>query len=425
MNFCKECDEYISLYIDQLLDDETKSEFLEHIDKCSHCSAKFEEALYCDELFKKEQDIPLPENFSETLHMRLQQVSESSNKKNTQEKLVFIIKNKRFIASLSTAAVLVISLLAYNLMPSMVTKNHSTAKYSEAARLENNMAEDTVNSGDFSVNSEVEKNIQAQANSESNLLRAKGTEDVAAEGPSDDRDIKITFSEPLPTDKQENAVTDNSINMRTFETEDRDGSESGSQDVQPKNDDVLYSILGNNPDTVKHVSNYSEIKMVVSAERTEIEQLKLLMNDIGASELHTVSDNNVVEDSILNFDEKADKDSSNTSTHEAIASFVIDQEYVDYYLPLNQYSLLETWAEKYHLEFDTKTDIIKKDVSQIYNEINKKKEEIDNKISNASKNKEDTSGYEAEKERLTEELNKISNEKEIVVVRIFFVLSSD
>ena len=172
MNFCKECDEYISLYIDELLDDETKSDFLEHMNNCRHCSAKFEEALYCSELCKEEQDIPLPENFSEALHIRLQQVSESSNNKNKQEKLVFIVKSKRFIASLSTAAVLVISLLAYNLMPSMVTKNDSIANYSEAAQLESKKAEDTDNSGDFSGNSEIQKNIQDQARGENNLSSA-------------------------------------------------------------------------------------------------------------------------------------------------------------------------------------------------------------------------------------------------------------
>jgi hypothetical protein len=421
MNFCKECDEYISLYIDELLDDKTKSDFLKHINKCRHCSAKFEEALYCAELCKEEQDIQLPEYFSEALHLRLQEVSESSNKKNKQEKLILIIKSKRFVASLSTAAVLVISLLAYNLMPNMVTKNDSTANYTEAAQIENKKAEDIDNSGKFSGSSEVEKNIQDQASGESNLSSAKDTEDVAAGIPSEDKDIKITLSEPIPTEKKENDVTDNNVNRRTFEGEEVVGSESGNQDAQTQNDALLYSISGNDPDTAKYISNYSEIKMEVSAQRKEIGQLKLLMNDIGASELHTFSDNNIDEN--MNSAEDSDKADSNTSTYESANSFIIASEYVDYYLPLNQYSLLETRAEKYHLEFNSKTDIIKKDISQIYNELNEKKAEIDNKITKASKNKEDTSAYEVEKERLTEEMNKIINEKEIVIVRIFFVLS--
>ncbi len=419
MNFCKECDEYISLYIDELLDDETKSDFLEHMNNCRHCSAKFEEALYCAELCKEEQDMPLPENFSEALHIRLQQVSESSNKKNKQEKLVFIIKSKRFIASLSTAAVLVISLLAYNLMPSMVTKNDSTANYSEAPQLESKKAQTTDNLGDL--NSEVGKSMQDQASGENNLSSAKSTEEVAAGVMSEDKDIKLTFSESIPTDNKENAATDNNLRVRTFQVEQGVDTDSGSQDAQQKNDALLYSISSNNPDTAKYISNYSEIKMAVSAERKEIEQLKLLMNDIGASELHKVSENNV--DKNMNSAENSDKANSNTSAIESATSFIIDQEYVDYYLPINQYSLLETRSEKYHLEFNSKTDIIKKDISEIYNELNKKKVEIDNKITIASKNKEDTSAYEAEKERLIQEMNKIINEKEIVVVRIFFVLS--
>lgn len=421
MNFCNECDEYISLYIDELLDDETKSDFLRHMDKCRHCSAKFEEALYCAEFFKDEQDIPLPENFSEALHIRLQQVSESSNKKNKQEKLVLIIKSKRFIASLSTAAALVISLLAYNLMPNMVTKNDSTANYSEALQLESKKAQTTDNLGDFSRNSEVEKSMKDQASGESNLPNTKDSGEVSAEVSSDDKDIKITFSEPLPTEKKENDNTNNNIRIKAFQFEEGVDTDSGSQDAQQKNDALLYSIAGNNPDTVKFISNYVEVKMEVSADRKEIEQLKLLMSEIGANELHTVLDNNIVES--INSAEDSDKAESNTSTIESATSFIIAQEYVDYYLPLNQYSLLKTRAEKYHLEFNSKTDIIKKDISQIYNELNKKKVEIDNKITNASKNNEDTSAYEAEKERITEELNKIINEKEIVVVRVYFLFS--
>lgn len=422
MNFCKESDEYISLYIDELLDDETRSDFLEHMNNCRNCSAKFEEALYYAELCKEEQDIPLPENFSEALHIRLQQVSESSNM-NKQEKLVLIMKSKRFIASLSTAAVLVISLLAYNLIPNMVTKNDSIAKYSEAAQLESKEAGDVDNSGKISGSREVEKNIQDQASVESNLSSSKGSEGVAAEVPSEDKDIKLTFSEPLPTEKKESAVADNNLKIKTFQVEEGVDTDSSSKDVESKNDALLYSISGNNSDTAKYTSNYSEIKMEVSAERKEIEQLKLLMNEIGASELHSVLDNKTYENSSLNYAESSEKADSNTSTNESAASFFLASEYVDYYLPINQYSLLETRAEKYHLEFNSKTDIIKKDISQIYNELNKKKVEIDNKITDASKNKEDTSAYEAEKERLTEEMNKIINEEEIVVVRIFFVIS--
>ncbi|QNU68362.1 zf-HC2 domain-containing protein [Ruminiclostridium herbifermentans] len=420
MNFCKDCDEYISLYLDELLDDETKSDFLEHMEQCSQCSAKFEDALFCAELCKEEQEIPLPENFSETLHIRLQQVSESTNKNNTREKLAFIIKSKRLIASLSTAAVLVISLLAYNLMPSMVTKDQSTANYSETAQMEmSKMAEDTDNSGDISVNSEEEKSIQAKANGENNISSTNDTKEAAAGGPSEDAKIKITFSEPATADKKEDTIADNSFKMRTFE--DRENTESGSKDVLLENDTLQYSILGNNLDTKEYISNYSEIKMEVSAEGTEIEKLKLLMNDVGASELHIFADNNIVEDSNMIFAGSPDKDNSNVSTNEIAEAFVTDPEYIDYYLTLNQYSLLEAKAAKYHLEFNSKTDIIKKDVTHIYNEINKKQEEIDNKITNASKNNEDVSVYQAEKERLTEELNKITNEKEIVVLRIYLV----
>ncbi len=415
MNFCKECDEYISLYIDELLDDKTKSEFLKHMNICSHCSAKFEEALYCAELCKAEKDIELPENFTQELHRRLQEVSQGSDKNNKQGKLMLIIKNKRLIASLSTAAVLVISLLAYNLMPNMVSKNASTANYSEASQIENIEASDKT--GNYFGKSEVEKNTENQGSKDSKVSSKKVTEESATGVISEEKDIKLTFSEPLQTEKKENDVIDNNPQMRTFQVEEGVGTDSGTQDTQQENDAFLYSLSGNKFDTAKHISNYAEIKMEVSEQRTEIEQLKLLMKEIGASELHTVFDNK------LNSAESSDKADLNASIYESATSFVVASEYVDYYLPLNQYSRLEAMAEKYHMEFSSKTDIIKKDISEIYNELNKKKEEIDNKITEASKNKEDTSAYEAEKERLTEEMNKIIDEKEIVVVRVFFLFS--
>ena len=50
MNFCEESDSYISLYIDDMLEEKEKEEFLIHIKQCAKCAQKLNEESYFADL---------------------------------------------------------------------------------------------------------------------------------------------------------------------------------------------------------------------------------------------------------------------------------------------------------------------------------------------------------------------------------------
>lgn len=428
MNFCKECDEYISLYIDGLLEEEIKSEFLKHAEQCNECSAKFKAATYISELCKEE--IPLPEDFSSSLHNRLQEASRSINKKNNESKFMLIIHSKKLIASLSTAAVLVISLLAYNLLPNMspmkLSSQDAVTTQLETEQTENKKDSDIDNSVNRKNSTEVEESAQYQASSNSFLSndQDKDAEQSVAVVVSEDKEITQKFSKSISSENKENNDSKNIAKKRNLQGDVVASTSSDDTHNNLKDDSTIYMMTsGNASDSEKHISNYSEIKIKVSAHGTEIEDIKTLMSDIGGCQLITHLNDSIIEKSDANSAESADKANSDNLVYALEKPDLDATNYIDYYLTLEQYSMLASQASKYNLEIISKTDIIKKDISQIYNDLNKQKIEINKKIAEASKNGEDISAYEAEKAKITEEINKIGDIKEMVVVRIFFELS--
>lgn len=430
MNFCKECDEYISLYIDGLLEEKIESEFIKHVEQCSECSAKFEAASYLAELCKGEE-IPLPENFSASLHTRLQEVSGNINIKNNESKFMFVIKSKRFIASFSTAAVLVISLMAYNLLPNMGTIE-STSKDSESAqikteqKIENKQAADSNNTANKNSSSKIDEATQYEASSNSTLSDTKSANASNSVVTTDDKDIKVTFNKSTHSEKTESKTDKNNVKERAYQGDKGKSESSTEKDTDKTKKALMFSTALDAPsdnasDTGKHISNYAEIKVDVSPNGTEIEDLKKLMSDVGAYQITAYANNNVAEKSDINSTDSTAKANSDASTYKTVNTTLPVPEYIDYCLTLSQFSKLESQTAKYNVEFSSKTDIIEKDVSQIYNDLNKQKIEIDNKISIALEKGENISAYEAERERLTKEMGKIITEKDIVIVRMFFV----
>lgn len=428
MDYCKEFDEYVTLYIDELLDDATKSAFLNHIAHCSKCSVRFSDAMYCAELCRGEQDIQLPENFAESLHTRLQEVkevSENGNKNNSidnniaheQGKLVYLLKSKRLIASLSTAAVLVISLLAINLLPNINMSDHSKslADYSDNTRIENKEDGNISETHSNSISSGVDKSVhneESEKPSSSDNLNSKAkasTGVIAVEG----NDKKVANTQPSVSNKNEQ-----NPRSRAIQGTEEAIATSMNPDTDQKDTVSLYSFANSKEfdSDNKFVSNYVEIKMKVSDEQKDISNLDLLMNEIGATELHTPY-NSLVGNNAGNTVASTGKANQDAQSKTTVL------KYKDYYLTLNQNKKLDSSAEKFNLEFSSKTDIIKKDVSSIYNEIKNQKTEIDNIITNAAQNNQDTSNYDVDKAILTKEMDTIANEKEIVIVRVLLVYS--
>jgi len=404
MNFCKERDKYISLYLDELLDDKGRIEFLKHIDECSTCAAKLQEATYIADLFREDQDIQLPENFSSSLHGRLLEVSVKESK----SKFKGFVYNKKFIASLSTAAILVISLLAYNLTPQMGLSKDSTRMANETAQIEASSAVDS----NF-IGSEDSRSMPDAGNGDGALSNntTAGTQ-ANSNATTKDDDVTIEPSKPASLEKTKNSSQ--------FEN-DQDKTETGpSSDESLKKKEITASYFikpDNQPNDNKYFSIYAELNIKVSPTGIEIEDLRKFMKEFGAIELKPVTINGIVENSAKSTAEV----STENSTTSSLQTPLVKLEYIDFYLPLSIYSTLESQATKYNLKFSTKNDIIKNDITDKYNILNSQKIELDKKIAEALIKGDNTSTFEAERKILTEEMDKIIADNGMITVRTFFI----
>lgn len=372
MNFCEKSNEYISLYIDELLDDKSSVKFLKHIEECDLCSNKLKEMSYFAQLCREDQDIQLPEDFESSLHRRL--LEESPTK--SPNKLGLLIHNRRLIASLSTAAILVISLFAYSLMPQISTKK-------ETASIANDMTQ---------VQESVVNGSSAASIQDKSSMAAKdpsvGVNSKVATG---DADITVTFSEQVPA-ANKNIAPSNQTNQ--------DKPEASSSRKKVSND-----INNETTNSQKYFLNYSELNLKVSPGGIEIEDLRKFMIGLGAIERKSDTINTMF----------------TTSVQSTTANSLESQNYTEYFVPLSLYSTLMNQAIINKLQLSTKTDIIKNDITFLYNDLNTQKIGIDKKIEEAITKSEDASSFEAEKIRITEEINKIITENNMVIVRVFYI----
>lgn len=409
MNFCKESDEYISLYIDELLDEEIEKKFLKHIEECSQCAEKLEEAAFIAKLCSEQQEIPLPEDFSSSLHTRLLQISDKPDKK----KSVFSLYNKKLIASLSTAAVLVISLLAYNLLPQTWSHNKTASSADSNAQIQASSAPESGISAYNEDMADSNKNSGADSIEQSD----QSGEIYPEEQPSENEIKKQGTKEEIPEIKKE--------------------KKSVSRDIQEKPENRIYGkIDGNNQETEKnnklamvpeiaqpvteYYSNYAEINLKVSVKGTEIQILKSLMTDIGA----TQPDQAIYYSAALVPETGGnDKEGTSDTGDNKADSFAADLNYIDYYLTLTSYKSLKDTAANYGLEITAKSDTIKKDITSEYNYLLNQKNEISERISEAVKAGEDVSALQSESNWLTQEIDKLISEKKMVTVRVFFTLN--
>jgi len=364
MNFCNENDEYISLYIDGLLDDESSMELLKHIEECSECDGKLKDATYFKQLCREYKDMQLPEDFSSSLHRRLLEVGVKGSK----SKFGLFVYNKKFIASLSTAAILVISLLAYNLFPQMGTKLSTASVANENAQVESSGLADS-----YSGKSEDKsKRIAGSADNSASSYNSQSR--IQADSITTTGDVTMKFNQALTAENKKS--------------------------IEPASEKSY-----NAPSNQQYFLNYAELNLKVTPGGIEIEHLRKSMNELGAIELKPV---------IINSRVGNPAESPVETLKETI-------EYVDYYLPLCLYGTLESQAVKYKLELSTKTNIVKNENTDLYNQLSTQKNENIKEIHKAQTNGGNTSVFEAEKTRLTEEMNKIITEKDMVTVRIFFV----
>jgi hypothetical protein len=382
MNICKESDKYISLYIDDLLDDEDKEAFLKHIEECSDCAGKLKEAEYFNALCRDDQDIPLPDDFSASLHKRLLEEAKEESKLNYKS----FFHNKKLIASLSTAAILVISVMAYSFLPKFGS-SQDTASIAGIAESQTAGAD-----SQYAKKSETQNNMSAETGSAKNgvaLDTAAGTQAEKAKEAEEGEKLTSGASASREQDTQKSSLR---------VAKDSAAADAGSSENNEMNAKIAYSIASE----PGYYSNYAELNLSVSTEGSEIiGDFRNFMKGIGLIEIKPITDSN------------QNKNSTKTSAQ---------QEYVEYYMSKAQYSTLLNQAEKYNLKLSTKTDIITKDVTELYNNLKKRRSEIIGRIDNALLKSEDTTALEKEEIRINYEMKKIINGQDMVTVRIFFIL---
>jgi len=131
---CKHFDEYISLYLDGVIDKENKKEFEEHLNQCPQCKKKLEETQEVISLIKSLDEESLPQGFRDNLIKKL----ESSRKIQTRNLL-------RWVAAV--AGVIVIFLSAKALKDIKYTEgiNDGVMQAEEVAENMASISDDSVN----------------------------------------------------------------------------------------------------------------------------------------------------------------------------------------------------------------------------------------------------------------------------------------
>ncbi len=378
MDFCKESDYYISLYIDDMLEEAIKAEFENHLNECGKCSQKVKEALTLAELCRESDDIMLPQNFSSSLHDRLVEVAE----KQKENKGKLFIYNKKLIAGLSTAAVLVLSLLAYSLLPhtNLNRKNDSISSGTTAFTSTEDSVKDAAKNSAAASKEEAVQNPNA-LESNSNESQPSSDKPAASKGSGALKDYpkKRVFEE-----KGENKVVSK--------------SSQSIQEADEKLKDSKESIFRTKTAAapMEYYSNTAEVVLNTDTKDKENkdEALKGLMSELGGKEL--IADDKTI-------------------------AFMANSSYSDYVLPLESFTKIQQLAnDKYNLDISIKIPVTKENITEKYKELEKQRNELSQKISDMEVKGNDTVTLEKERDDLSQKMDEIVKNSGMITVRISF-----
>lgn len=376
MDFCKESDYYISLYMDDMMDETTKKEFEKHMNECSKCSKNFKETLALAELCRESGDIMLPQNFSTSLHDKLVIVAE--NEKENKGRL--FIYNKKLIAGLSTAAVLVISLLAYSLIPH-TDLNRQSADIS-AGITASSSGEDIEKDSAISTKESVQNFALEDNSNENQPISDKLTVD-------DNRKIENNYSEKRVFEEKSKhkEVIKSNQSTKKIDVESKENTESVFTTNISENETAY---------TLQYFSNTAEMTLSLDTQDKENknEGLKGLMSELGGKEL-TADDKAIV--------------------------MMEQNNYVDYVIPLDSFTKTQQLAnDKYNLEISIKLPVTQENITEQYKELEKKRDELVQKISNMDIKGDETLTMEKEINDLSQKMDEIVKNSGMITARIFF-----
>lgn len=378
MDFCKESTQYVSLYIDDMLEESTKREFEKHMNECNRCAEKVKEALALVELLRESDDIMLPQKFSSSLHNRLVEVAE--NQKENKGKL--FIYNKKLIAGLSTAAVLVVSLLAYSLLPQTPHNRQTTSI-----------------SADITAPKEVKDSTK-----DANVSGKESTQESTQESNTQTGDIYVTqpSSDKLAADNSKN-TTQHYTQKRVFEKKDENkallksskSTKKTDEESKEKTESVYKTKIAEQTISLQYFSNTAEMTLNSALDKeNEDEALKGLMLELGGKEL--------------------------TSDGETIV-IMTQKNYIDYVIPLDSFTKIQQLAyEKYNLELSIKLPVTKENITEQYIELEKQMDELTQKISDMEIKGNDTLILEKERNNLSQKMDEIIKNNGMITIRIFF-----
>ncbi|MFW5647982.1 MAG: anti-sigma factor family protein [Candidatus Alkaliphilus sp. MAG34] len=116
---CKDFQTYGSAYIDNMLSGEEKSDFEDHIKKCTACGITFKNLKTIVKSLSMLEDVELPVHFSDELHKKLE------NAKNRKPKSILSNKNR----VLKIAAMLLIFVLSLPLINNSLNHNKESSPH--------------------------------------------------------------------------------------------------------------------------------------------------------------------------------------------------------------------------------------------------------------------------------------------------------
>lgn len=377
MNFCDESDLYVSLYIDDLMDDLQKKQFEKHIEKCTHCAKKLKEQTHLSELCKSDEIASLPVDFAINLHNRLVKVAQEESKQPNNTFVRKLVYNKKLMASLSTAAVVVISLLLYNLFP-IYNSDTADIRMDSATAANSSSANQESGKGSSGVSKEQVPSIQA------NIAN----------------DIQTSLDDQTPS------IGANSYSQQNAKKEERKADKhpatASLAENTPANstNEQVVALTGDLKRQVIYYSNYAELNLNISNITVtdtnttdcaiELDKLKQIMTSLGAIQI------------------KGNNETPN-------------ETYIEYVLTLKQYSVLQQELAKYQLDLEVKTDIIKNDITEEYNSLNSEKLEVDQEIIDGQAKAQDTTELKARQAQLQKQLDELTAKQELITVRIYLV----
>ena len=128
---CNEIRELLSIYIDDMLEDELKSEVEKHIAFCPECKKEYEELKKLSQILSDLPEVPLPENFDQRIHDALVASKEADNAVVIPMKKQS--KMKKAVKYMSTAAAIfvvgIFSIAMYNNSDQLIPQDYACSYF--------------------------------------------------------------------------------------------------------------------------------------------------------------------------------------------------------------------------------------------------------------------------------------------------------